>query len=552
VLFNSLVYAAFLPAVLALYFQLSQRWQNRMLLAASYLFYGWWDERFLFLMMCSTAFDYLAGLVIERGRLARHERLAPTLYLVSGAFVFVVLDWSAIGFVAAAPFLHVDSGRLIAPGAFGWKVLAGTIAVVSIVNLLLPLLARLTEAQRRRVGMAISLVGNLGLLAFFKYFDFFVESAEAVVRSLGFDPQPLRLNLVLPVGISFYTFQSLSYTIDVYRRQIPATSRFLDFALFVAYFPQLVAGPIERATQLIPRLQAQRRVRMDDMSGGAYLILLGLFKKMAIADGVGPAVSSVFNSAGTPSWAEVIFASSLFVVQLYCDFSGYSDIARGSSRLMGIPLMVNFRLPLLAATPADFWGRWHLSLTTWLRDYLYYSLGANRRKDFEMYRNLFITMCVAGLWHGAAWTFVVWGALEGVLMVLDRWLLGNRFGAPKRRAPGFTFLLRRLPFILLFFYFHLVSSILFRSPSWDKATQMLGVYAADVGNLSFQAATPTASALLGIPLLLLLETCEYAKNRDELVRTATLPLKALVYAAMVLLIVMGSSNASRQFIYFQF
>jgi alginate O-acetyltransferase complex protein AlgI len=552
VLFNSLVYAAFLPAVLALYFQLSQRWQNRMLLAASYLFYGWWDERFLFLMMCSTAFDYLAGLVIERGRLTRWERFAPSLYLLLGALLFVVLDWNAVGFSAAPPFVDIEAARLLAAGDFGWRVLLGTIAVVTLVNLLLPLLEKLSEAQRRRVGMTISLVGNLGLLGFFKYFDFFVGSAEAVVRSLGFDPQPLRLNVILPVGISFYTFQSLSYTIDVYRRQIPATSRFADFALFVAYFPQLVAGPIERAAQLIPRLQTARRVRLDDISGGTYLILLGLFKKVAIADGLGPAVSSVFNSTGTPSWAEVVVASSLFLVQLYCDFSGYSDIARGSSRLMGIPLMLNFRLPLFAATPGDFWGRWHLSLTTWLRDYFYYSLGANRRKDFRMYRNLFLTMLVAGLWHGAAWTFVVWGALEGAAMVLDRRFIGNRLSAPKRQAPGYAYLMRRAPLIVAFFYFHIVALILFRSPTWDKAMQMLSIYAIDVGNFAYHALTPTASALLGIPLLLALETVEYARNQTEYVRSALLPLKAAVYAAMILLIVMGSSNASKQFIYFQF
>ncbi len=550
-LFNSLVFAAFLPAVLVLYYCLSHRWQNWMLLAASYLFYGWWDTRFLFLMICSTTFDFIAGLVIERGRLSRAERLAPSIHLIAGAFLFLVLDWASIGFSAAPPFVYIDVDRLFAEGDFGWRVFLGTLIVVALINLVLPLADKLRDDTRRRVGMTISFVGNLGLLGFFKYFDFFVASAEALVRSVGFDPEPFRLNLILPVGISFYTFQSLSYTIDIYRREVPATGRYTDFALFVSYFPQLVAGPIERASNLIPRLQLPRQVKLDDLSCGAYLILLGLFKKVAIADGVGPVVDSVFNSAGTPSWAEVVCASALFGVQLYCDFSGYSDVARGSSRLMGIPIMLNFRLPLLAATPAEFFQRWHLSFTTWLRDYVYYSLGANRRKGLEMYRNLFLTMAIGGLWHGAAWTFVAWGALEGALIVLDHMYLGKKF-APKRGMPGFAYFFKRLPLILGFFYIHLVSSILFRSGTWERAITMLGAYFGDIGNLSYSALTPTTSALLGMPLLLLMEVCEYAKNELEIVRKWPAPFKAVIYAAMILLIVLGTSNVSKQFIYFQF
>lgn len=550
-LFNSLAYAAFLPAVLALYYCLSLRGQNRMLLAASYLFYGWWDERFLFLMMCSTAFDYLAGMVIARGRLTAAERLQPSVYLIAGAVLFVYFDWAALSLTGTAPFVTVDAARLVAPGDFGWKVVAGTIAVVAAINVLMPLMDRLTEDARRRVGMTISLVGNLGLLGFFKYFDFFVASAEAGLRSLGFDPEPFRLNLILPVGISFYTFQSLSYTIDVYRKEIPVTSRFSDFALFVSYFPQLVAGPIERASQLIPRLQSPRRVTWEHISGGGYLILLGLFKKVAIADGVGPAVSSIFNSSGTPTWAEVVVAASLFAVQLYCDFSGYSDVARGTSRLMGIDLMLNFRLPLLSATPAEFFNRWHLSLSTWLRDYVYYSLGSNRRINFEMYRNLFLTMVIGGLWHGAAWTFVAWGAFEGLLIVLDHMYLRKRFAA-KKGAPGFSGFARRLWLIVLYFYLHLVSYILFRAGTWDRAATMLGAFFGDIGNLAYGGLTPSTSALLGIPLLLAIEVCEYAKAELEIVRRWALPVKAAVYGAMVMLIVMGTSNASKQFIYFQF
>lgn len=550
-LFNSLIYAAFLPAVLALYFCLSHRWQNWMLLAASYLFYGWWDDRFLFLVICSSTLDFIVGLLIERGSLTKSERLVPSMHLVLAAFLFCVLDWGAIGFASAPPFVSVDFDRLFVEGNLGWPVFFGTIIFVLCANILLPFAARLREDRRRRIGITISIVGQLGLLGFFKYFDFFVESAEVLLRSFGFEPAPFRLNLILPVGISFYTFQTLSYTIDIYRREIRATSRYTDFALFVAYFPQLVAGPIERARNLIPHLQSQRRISLDDISGGAYLILLGLFKKVAIADGIGPTVASVFNSMGTPTWAEVVCTSTLFLVQLYCDFSGYSDIARGSSRLMGIPLMLNFRIPLLAATPAEFWQRWHLSLTTWLRDYVYYSLGANRRKDFKMYRNLFLTMAIGGLWHGAAWTFVVWGAIEGVALVLNHMFLGKKF-APPRGAPGFAYFFKRLPLILLFFYIHLVSPILFRSGTWERAMVMLGAFFGDIGNLNYNALTPTMSALVGIVLLMLIEICEYAKDELEIVRKAPIPVKAVVYASMILLITMGTANDTKQFIYFQF
>lgn len=548
--FNSLAYAVFLPLVLAAYFCLGLRGQNRMLLVASYLFYGWWDERFLFLVILSTGLDYVCSLLIERGTLTRKQRFLASTHLVSGAFLFLVLDWNAFDFLPRAPFVHLDTARLLVEGPLGRPAFYGVVAFVLASNLVLPWLARLPDGARRRVGVTLSVVGNLGLLGFFKYFDFFISSAEAAASSLGFDPHFVRLDVLLPVGISFYTFQTMSYTLDVYRGDAKATDRYGDFALYVTYFPQLVAGPIERAVDLIPRLSSPRRFRLEDIAGGTYLILLGLFKKVAIADGVGKAIGSVFNSA-SPSWLEVTAASSLFCVQVYGDFSGYSDIARGSSKLLGIPLMVNFRLPFFAASPTEFFQRWHISLSTWLRDYVYLPLGGNRGGAFKSNRNLFLTMLLGGLWHGAAWTFVVWGAYEGVLIVIDR-LIRRGKKVVSAEGKGLLALVRRLPWIASYFVVHLFSWMTFRAGTWERFKTMCGAFAGNFGNLRLDIHAPTASAVLGIPLLLLLETVDYTTGKQDSVRTGPLALKAFAYAAMILLIVMGTSNDSKQFIYFQF
>ncbi len=539
--------------VLALYYMLPRVAQNRMLLVASYIFYGWWDERFLFLIVLSSVLDFISGQLIHQKSLSRNGRLEPLMHLCVAAFLFLVLDWSAISLSWAFPFIAVDPNAVFISDEFGWSFFFGIVAVAVAVYTLIPLLRGLEEQTRRKLMVTISVLGNLSVLGFFKYFDFFIGSAEAVIASFGWQPESFRLNIILPVGISFYTFQTLSYSIDIYRKKFEPTDNYLDFALFVAYFPQLVAGPIERAANLLPRLQAKRTITMNDITGGLFLIALGLMKKVAIADGLGPSVASVFNSAGTPSYAEVIVAASLFSLQLYCDFSGYADIARGTSRLMGIPLMLNFRLPIWSATPSEFFNRWHLSLTTWLRDYVYFSLGPNRKRDIWMLRNLFLTMTIGGLWHGAAWTFVLWGMFEGMLLILDHLTLGRRF-APLRpnRVPGFAYLIRRMPQIAAFFYIHLIAAILFRSGTWERAETMLSVYFTDIGNFAFDMKTPTLSAVAGLILLISMEAVEYAKNKLEIVREAPVFIKSAVYAAIIWIIVMGTANETKQFVYFQF
>jgi len=282
--------------------------------------------------------------------------------------------------------------------------------------------ARMLEFEerlaRRRALLAFSLVANLGLLAYFKYFNFFAENVVAIAHAIGFDFSPALAQLILPVGISFYTFHTMSYTIDVYRREIPVCRSALTFALFITFFPVLVAGPILRAKQFIPELQ--KRIRLTLTPEIVLLIMRGLAKKVLVADNIGKFVDGVF--AAPQRWPSVIIwiATISFAVQIYCDFSGYSDIARGLARVFGLEIPLNFDRPYAARNPSEFWRRWHISLSTWLRDYLYIPLGGNRDGAARTYRNLMITMLLGGLWHGASWNYVLWGAMHGTMLAVHR------------------------------------------------------------------------------------------------------------------------------------
>lgn len=343
-LFHSTTFALFFAVVFPLYCVLSHRFQNRWLLGASLVFYGWWDWRFLALMVAAASLDFVAALIIH-----------------------------------------------------------GT-----------------DDEHVRRRWLMVSLVGNLGTLAFFKYFNFFVESFQASLGWLGVSASSSTLSIVLPIGISFYTFQALSYTIDVYRRQLTPVRNYADYLLFVTFFPQLVAGPIERATTLLPQILGPRRITWDHLSTGAWLIVLGLFKKTAIADLAASVADPVFAQPELHSSAALWLGVYAFALQIYADFSGYSDMARGLARMMGFELMVNFEQPYFAASVTEFWRRWHISLSTWLKDYLYVPLGGNRCGQAKTYRNLMITMLLGGLWHGASWNFVIWGGLHGLYLALHR------------------------------------------------------------------------------------------------------------------------------------
>ena len=395
------------------------------------------------------------------------------------------------------------------------------------------------------------MVANLGILGIFKYFNFFVGSAESIFQTLGFQNSFTSLNIILPVGISFYTFQTMSYTIDIYRGQLKATNRFLDFALFVSYFPQLVAGPIERASELLPRILAPRRLNFKQSTRGLYLILFGLFKKIAIADSIAKSVNSIYEVSGQQvSWLDIVLATFLFAIQIYCDFSGYSDIARGVSKLFGIELMRNFDVPYFSQSPSEFWRRWHISLSTWLRDYLYIPLGGNRRGN--VYRNLMITMVLGGLWHGAGWNFVLWGFYQGALLCIYRFGSKAFSSSSIKLFPNSWSTAKSLLSTVVFFIFTCYGWLLFRANSFEQIATFTQILFTDIGNLSLSMNKPTLAGLFGLPLLFVYEVIEYNSQSPTFYKKVPTIIRGIFYALLTTIMIMGMSNAPEQFIYFQF
>ena len=326
-------------------------------------------------------------------------------------------------------------------------------------------LASAASDSRRRIIFGISLVVNLGILGFFKYFNFFAESASRLLGSVGLNASGPTLKILLPVGISFYTFHGISYTFDVYRRKIRPARSLVDFALFIAFFPQLIAGPIGRAQWQLPQFEMERqRPSPEQMRAGIHLLFIGLFRKVVIADSLAPFVDGAFNQASGGSWITLLAGVWAFALQIYGDFSGYSDMARGSARLLGIELPENFNQPYLSRNITDFWRTWHVSLSSWLRDYLYIPLGGNRGTAATTARNIMITMLLGGLWHGAAWTFVVWGALHGMFLIAHRPV---RDLTPKEPTGPF----RRKDILPALGTFHMVCLgwIFFRAESFGQA-----------------------------------------------------------------------------------
>lgn len=555
-LFNSLEFLVFLPIVYALYRVLPFRKQNYMLLGASYIFYGWWDWRFLFLTAFSTTIDFWVGLTMQN-RLGTREKIVPAIFITGSAILFLGMHPGAI---PAAILGHPSSPPIIKP-ILPW-VFLGILAVLAIAAGWYHIVISLSERGRRKAALLTSVVCQLSLLGVFKYFNFFAQTFVAGLHSVGVQADPVLISVILPVGISFYTFQSLSYAIDIYRGQFEPTDRFFDFALFVSYFPQMVAGPIERARHLLPEFQAKRVITLEQSARGLYLIMLGMFKKVAIADGVAPSVNQIYTSTGRVTSADVIIGTILFAVQIYCDFSGYSDIARGVSKLFGIDLMRNFNLPYFAKNPRDFWQRWHISLSTWLSDYLYKTLGGNRGTLVFTCRNLMITMLLGGLWHGAAWNYVLWGAYHGTLLCVHRvWnsARGNAATGQMRAAPlGAAVVQRRQNWLIgaakigFFFLFTLYGWLLFRANSLHQVVDFTRLIFSTSGLHDFGAAVPRLSALAGIPVLAAMEFIEYNSNDRFWYRKIPLPLYGLLAATLLFLTLMGTSNEPAQFIYFQF
>ena len=414
--FNSVVFLVFLAVVLALYYRLQHRSQNIMLVIASYVFYGWWDWRFLSLLLFTTFFDYWCALRLE-----------------------------------AEP-----------------------------------------RPTRKKWFLAFSMAMNLSAIGFFKYFNFFAAGFERVLTTFGMKADLPTLHILLPVGISFYTFLSMSYTIDVYRGQLKAARKPLDFMLYVAFFPHLVAGPIVRAKDLLPQCRKPRVLDQDQIITGIWLCLLGYFKKVVIADRLSPLVDWGFSSGQAPfhdatSWL-VLYA---FAFQIYGDFSGYSDIARGLAKLMGFEFVHNFKAPYLTRNPAEFWKNWHISLSVWLRDYLYIPLGGNRLGSLRTVRNLMITMILGGLWHGAGLAFLAWGFFHGILLVVHRaWNALPRWIAPAAvvmpppaSAPTVLLRFKHALFVIGFFHITCLGWLLFRAGSSPAGSSQWGIIASYLGTL---------------------------------------------------------------------
>lgn len=405
--------------------------------------------------------------------------------------------------------------------------------------------------KRKRIGLTVSMVASLGILGFFKYFNFFVDTAAVALSALGFEPHLPVLRIILPVGISFYTFQTMSYTIDVYRGHLAPTRSLLNFALYVSFFPQLVAGPIERATHLLKQFSVPRIVTRPMIESGCILILIGLFRKVVIADGVAPMVNAIFAASATASWINLVAGAMLFAIQIYCDFAGYSDIARGAARLIGIELMVNFTQPYLSRNITEFWRRWHISLSTWLRDYLYIPLGGNRYGIFNTYRNLMLTMLIGGLWHGARWNFVIWGGLHGIYLALHKLWLSLRKATPDVGAlPRLT--LRSLAGILFTFLLVDFAWIFFRSATLSEALGFIRGILTLRGGLEAVPVNLLAKLAFYAALVFFIDRPAYVRNRQEALLDWPWFARGTTYAFLLFLLILLRPLNDTPFIYFQF
>ncbi len=544
--FNSIEFFIFFAIFYSAYRFLSLRGQNRLFILAGYIFYGWWDVRFLTLLAMSTAMDFSCGAMLGTGRISRADRLRASLFVLGATFIFGTVRWDAITFTEASePYasgswlnasglgwgLNIAWDRLLPDSPAGYWVLLLTAAIVLLANLLYYPLTALPERTRSRVSLVATIAANLIFLGAFKYFNFFIDSFDRIARLAGFTGPLPYMSIILPVGISFYTFQSMSYTIDVYRGKMKPVERFWDYVLFVAFFPPLVAGPIERAAHLVPQLLRRRTITLDSTSRGLYLILLGLFKKVAIADGLAGTVDSVFVKGAAHGWLDIVAGSVLFAMQIYCDFSGYTDIARGVSKLLGIDLIHNFNLPYFWRSPAEFWQRWHISLSSWLRDYLYIPLGGNRHGKVQTYRNLMITMLLGGLWHGAAWNYVLWGAYQGLILCLYR--LPGDLGLWPRSPGGQAEMESRRPWPLarvapvcataFFFALTCYGWLLFRATSLEQVVAFTRTLISGPFDLTPTLLVPRLPALVGLPLLIAYELAEYASGSRTFYRRTPHP-----------------------------
>jgi alginate O-acetyltransferase complex protein AlgI len=433
--------------------------------------------------------------------------------------------------------------------AWDWRFLALLIGSTVVDYSCALALAATERPARRRALLWISLGFNLTVLAFFKYFNFFADNVHVVFGALGWQVDFVTLRVLLPIGISFYTFMTMSYVIDVYRREIPATRNLLDFAVFVAFFPHLVAGPILRANRLLPQIGLPRRITATQMRDGAWLVAWGYFQKVFVADNLSGLANQIFAPDAAPSGINVLLGLYAFGFQIYGDFAGYSNIARGTSKLTGIELIENFRFPYFVRTPQEFWRNWHISLSTWLRDYLYIPLGGSRGSVWQTRRNLLITMVLGGLWHGAAWNFVIWGFYHGLLLIayraaerirfLNRVLLGA--GVPAR-VLGWA----------IMFHLTCYGWLIFRSRSAGQIADLTSGLVSNFVPRSVNIAGLLVPLLLYVTPLLLVHGFEAWFNDVLVVRRLPLLVRYTVYAATFYLTMLFGNFGGSEFIYFQF
>ena len=547
--YNQLQFWILFLAVFLPYWWLPHRKQNALLLVASYVFYGSWDYRFLFLILLTTVVDYIGGLGVVGARLSSGDRLRLAILLVAGA-VLLTGNIEYEGLLAGLANGNTHAILAALPqGISEFQIPVATAAVIGGYMLILPRLYELPEATRRKTFLIISLAANLGILGFFKYFDFFAGSLASLLAALGIQVSRPVLDIVLPAGISFYTFQAMSYTIDIYRRKTEPTRHFGDFALFVCFFPHLVAGPIMRAHALLPQVVNPRRRSAAEFQEGLALVLVGLFKKLVLADNMAPIADSVFsrladgNTSGLTA-ADVLVGVYAFAFQIYGDFSGYSSIARGISKWLGFDLVINFHNPYLAVTPRDFWRRWHISLSSWLRDYLYIPLGGNRRGVAIEYRSLLITMLLGGLWHGASWTFVAWGLFHGLILCAYR-------AADVQEADRSAQPVRWVLQVLVMFHLTCLGWLLFRADHFGAVSSALDVLATQWS----QSATAMTGLLLIAFYAGLLFVVEWLTDAEQGIRRlfrAPWLVQGAWYLYLTLMIVFFHARETQQFIYFQF
>jgi alginate O-acetyltransferase complex protein AlgI len=539
--------------VILFYWRLNHRQQNRWLLAASYFFYAFWDYRFLFLILISTLIDFIGGLGVAGTPLPASRLRRLFLLLVGSALVLCTnvqygVLWSGLLTLDGTAIMGALPQR-----ARDFAIPAGTVGACLLYWFLLRVLYRAPAARRRTYFLAVSMIANLVILGFFKYFDFFLTSLVTALHAIGFSNVSVHpLGLILPVGISFYTFQAMSYTIDIYRGEAKPTEDVADFALFVCFFPHLVAGPIMRAHTLLPQVVNPRRLAPGAVEEGLLLVTLGLIKKVVIADNLAPIANAVFfrfadGQAETLTSLDVLVGLYAFAFQIYGDFSGYSAIARGISKWLGFELIINFDQPYLAVSPSDFWRRWHISLSTWLRDYLYISLGGNRFGTRRTYLNLILTMLLGGLWHGASWTFVSWGLYHGVLLCLFRATGVRDLPCGGRLAERFEWATR----VVIMFHLTCLGWLLFRADSFRTIVAMCYRLITSFAGSSFALSALVTLVLYCGPLIVLEWFLSGERDLPRLMDAAW-PVRTAAYGLLAVILVVFSAGLSGEFIYFQF